>query len=57
MKLRGILWVALGHFVITVSALTFPVGLLEWWFPIIPWMINSLFWGWAIISIITVIQR
>ncbi len=38
------------------SVLTFPVGLLQSGLPIIPMVMNSLFWGWAITAVVTLIR-
>lgn len=39
------------------SVLTFPVGLLQSGLPVIPMLMNSLFWGWAIMAVATLIRR
>lgn len=39
------------------SVLTFPVGLLQSGLPIIPMVMNSLFWGWAIMAVVGMIRK
>lgn len=39
------------------AVLAFPVGLLQWGVPFLPWVINSLFWGWALVAFVALIRR